>query len=118
MIKDVQIRKADAEDIRLFFPEGSPYTIYAWIAFYKGEAACLAGVIMKRGQAIPFADVKPNTASKRTTWMAAKELLEQIKTLELPLVTATECARSPFLEKLGFKHLGHNQGWEMYKCPS
>lgn len=117
MIEHVEIRKATAEDIKLFYPDGPPYTAEAWLASYKGVPACLAGIAIRPGQIVPFCDLKDNiNAPKITIWRTAKELFRLIKSLNLPLTTGVECHRSRFLEKLGFKHIGPNQGWEMYKC--
>lgn len=119
MIENVEIRQASAEDIKLFYPNGSPYTVQAWLALYKGEPACLAGIIIQRGQIVPFSDVKPDIdAPKMTVYRTAKELFRLIKSLNLTLTTGTEGCRSKFLEKLGFKHIGPLNGWEMYKCHS
>lgn len=116
MIPHVEIKQATADDIKVFYPEGSPYSIYAWVALYKDIPTCLAGVIMKPNQAIPFCDVKENDAPKITVYKTAKELFELIKSLKLPLTTGVEGHRSKFLEKLGFVHIGPFRGWEMYKC--
>jgi len=116
-IKDVEIKKATAEDIKFFYPEGSPRTCYAWIAFYRGMPACLAGVIMETGQyPVPFSDVLPNKAPKMTVYRTAIALFELIKSLKLPLFTGTEGCKSKFLESLGFVYIGERQGWEMYQC--
>lgn len=117
MIKDVEIRHATAEDIKIFYPEGSPHSVQAWVALYKGRIDCLAGVIIKRGSLIPFCDVRKTEASQITIWKTAKVLFEHIKSLNLPLITATQ-GRSKFLEKLGFKHNGTHQGWETYTFKS
>ena len=116
MIQDVEIRQATLDDIKLFYAEGPPFTVQAWLASYKGQPACLAGVIIRRGMMTPFCDIKPNDAPKMTIWRTAKELFRLIKSLNLPLITGTENCKSKFLESLGFRHIGQNNGWEMYKC--
>ena len=116
MIKDVEIKQATQEDIKLFYPEGCPYTVYAWVASYKGQPSCLAGVNVEYMQMVPFCDIKPNSAPKMTVYRTAKELFELIKSLKLPLTTGTKGCKSKFLESLGFVHIGSLQGWEMYRC--
>jgi hypothetical protein len=116
VIKDVDIKKATDEDIRIFYPDGSPFTIQAWVASYKGTPTCLAGVIYEKTRFVPFSDVIPNDAPKMTVWRTVLELWGLIKGLELPLTTGVQCKKSEFLERLGFKHIGSAQGWEMYKC--
>lgn len=114
MIQHVEIKQASAEDIREFTGHYCPYTVYAWIAYYRGMPACLAGVMLEPGKAVPFSDVLPNKAPKPTIWKTARVLFENIKSLNLPLTTA--CLNySRFLEELGFVHAGTYEGHEVYK---
>jgi hypothetical protein len=121
MIKDVEIRRATADDIRLFYPEGSPLTCYAWIALYKGQPACLAGVtLQKRAMCVAFCDMKPDiNAPKITIWRAAKVMFGEMKKLGLPMV-AVYCEPSPagqaFVKRLGFEYLYTRDGQEVFKC--
>lgn len=117
-VKDVEIRQATADDIRLFYPNGAPRTVYAWIAFYKGVPACLAGLVVERGGCVAFSEVKPGIdAPKRTIWLAAKMLLEHIKALKLPMYAGCEISdkmAQKFVTRLGFKREREHQGMELF----
>jgi len=120
-IKDVEIRKATIEDIRVFYPDGPPRTGYFWVALYKGEVACLAGLMQTRYGCMAFSDVKPGiNAPKRTIWETAKALLEHIKSLNLPMYTCCYLSHNmanKFVNRLGFNHLREYQGKELYAWP-
>jgi hypothetical protein len=117
-IKDVQIRKASAEDIRIFYPAGSPRTSYAWIAFYKGIPACLAGLIVEKGGCIAFSEIKPGIdAPKMKVWRAARILMAHIESLGLPMFAAcepTDKSARRFVERLGFAYKKNYQGKELF----
>ena len=120
-IKNVEIKRADAEDIKLFYPDGSPKSCYAWVASYKGKAACLAGVILqKRGGFIVFSDMKETDAPKLTIWRTARLLMEYITALNLPMVVGCEIVNKrsqKLFRKLGFKHSRTSNGMEWFLCP-
>ena len=116
MIKDVEIRVATVDDIKLFYPDLTPPKVTAWVALYKGDVVCLSGVIHEESRNVPFSDVKPNNAPKLTVWRTVLALWGLIKDLGLPLETGTEGRCSPFLERLGFGHVATVDGWEMYRC--
>lgn len=121
MIKDVRIEKATSAMIKAFYPEGPPHSCYAWIAYYKDKAACLAGVTLAKGGAIAFCDIKENDASPRTIFLTAKILLEKMKSLGLPMM-ATYCdpfnerRGQNFIKHLGFKYERTTLGVEIFKC--
>ena len=117
-IKDVEIRQATADDIRLFYPEGPPRTSYSWIAYYKGIPACLAGLIIERGGCIAFSEIKPDiNAPKTTIWRAAKQLYDKIVQLNLPMYAMCELndiMAQKFVTRLGFKHQREFRGMELF----
>lgn len=121
-MKDVEIRKATAEDVKAFYPEGLPTnSAYVWVAIYKGELACIAGLTVSRFGAVAFSDLKPiaKTAPKRVIWETAKQLFAEIKGLGLPMITAADpCLKGSkeFLERLGFTHVGPRYGKEVFSC--
>jgi len=120
MIKDVEIRQATAEDIKTFYPDGSPRTCYAWVALYRGLPVCIAGLIIQRTGAIIFSDMLPHGAPKRTAWLVIRELYARIVALGIPFYTAIECdnERSRRLFKhLGMVYLRTVSGEEVYTCP-
>jgi len=122
MIKDVEIVKATAENIRYFYPDGCPRTCYGWIAYYKGQPACFAGVTVERGGYVAFCDLKPDiNAPKQTIWRAAKIMFENMRSLNLPMM-AIYCEPhkqrqgQKFVERLGFRYSHTYDGMEIYKC--
>lgn len=121
MIKDVEIRQATAESIKEFYSEGCPRTCYGWIAYYKGKAACFAGVTMERHGAVAFCDIKENDAPKLTVWRTAKIMFANIKALGLPMMAIycepeNQRRGQAFIRKLGFKYSHTFHGMEIYKC--
>lgn len=120
MIKDVEIRRANAEDIKAFYPAGSPRTCYVWVAHYKGVPACLAGVTVERGGHVAFCDIKQNDAPKMTVWRTAKVLFNHMKSLGLPMMAIycdPELQRmgQEFVKRLGFRYVTTRNGAEIYK---
>lgn len=120
MIKDVEIRVATPSDVRVFYPAGSPRSAYAWIVFYKGKPACLAGVTLERGGAVAFCDIKTGIeAPKMTIWRVSKEIYSRMKHLNLPMITAADPCQAgacEFLKRLGFIPAGWQQGMEILSC--
>ncbi len=121
-IKDVEIRQATAEDIKLFYPNGSPRTVYAWLALYKGVPACLAGLIIdRRASCVAFSEVKEVDASKLTRWRTAQVLFAHIRALNMPMFAACEASdknAQRFVERLGFKRYCPYKGAEIYTWPT
>lgn len=118
-IKDVEIRQASLDDIKLFYPDGSPRTAYSWLALYKGVPACLAGLIVHRSGCIAFSEIAPGIdAPRMTIWRTAKVLFSLIEQLKLPMQAACDIgdtAAHRFVEALGFIAAKRRlQGMEMF----
>lgn len=117
-IKDVEIRQATADDMRHFCPDGPPHSSYAWIAFYKGEPACLAGLTINRYGCCAFSDVKPGIkAPARTIFLTAKVLMEHIKALNIPMYATCDLRdkmAQKFVSRLGFKHQRTHHDLEVF----
>lgn len=119
-IKDVEIKQATAADIAHFYPNGSPRTCYAWVAYYLGKPACLAGITVERGGCVAFSEILPNAAPKVTIWRAALALLDHIVSLKLPMVAGCEemdARAQDFVKRLGFKRMNNMQGMEIFTWP-
>lgn len=117
-IKNVTIRRASAEDIRYFYPDGAPRTSHAWLALYKNQPACLAGLTVERGGCVAYSEILPGiVAPKATIWRTARALMEHIKSLNLPMYAACDpvnISAQKFVERLGFKHERLFQDMELY----
>lgn len=117
-IKDVEIRVATADDARLFYPDGCPRSCYGWIASYKGEPACFAGLIIERGGCVAFSEIKPGiTAPRMTIWRTALVLLEHIKALNLPMYAGCDLQDKmahKFVQMLGFIRQREFQEMELF----
>lgn len=123
MIKDVRIEQATSESIKAFYSEGCPHTCYGWIAYYKDQPACFAGVTLDKSGAIAFCDIKENDAPKMTVWRTAKAMFENIKSIGLPMIAPycdPENQRSgqSFVKHLGFEYAYTYNGMEVFKCQS
>lgn len=119
-IKDVVIRQATAEDMKLFFPDGSPRTSYSWLATYKGEPACLAGLILERGGCIAYSEMREVNAPKQTIWRTARALLELIVALGLPMHAACDVGNErtqAFVQRLGFTKERKFNDSELFSWP-
>ncbi len=118
-IKDVEIRQATADDIKLFYPDGPPRTTYSWLALYKGKPACLAGLIMERGGCIAYSEMKDCDAPKMTIWRTARALLDLIKSVGVPMYAACDpenLRTNQFVERLGFEYKRPYHGTRLYLC--
>lgn len=123
MIKDVRIETATSEAIKAFYPEGCPRSCYGWIAYYKDQPACFAGVTLERTGAVAFCDIRKNDAPKLTVWRTAKAMFEKIKNLGLPIVAIYGCPAEQrrgqsFVKRLGFEYAYTYDGMEIFKCRS
>lgn len=118
-IKDVEIRQATADDIKLFYPDGPPRTSYSWLALYRGKPACLAGIIMERGGCIAYSEILPDCdAPKITIWRTARALLDLIKSVGVPVYAMCDpenVGTNKFVERLGFKFNRVYEGVRVYK---
>lgn len=120
-IKDVEIKRANAEDIKAFYAEGSPKSCYAWVAYYKGVPTCLAGVtIERRAGCVAFCDIKENDAPKMTIWRTANVLFSHMKSLGLPMIAIycfpdAQRRGQEFVKRLGFQHVVTKDGVEFFK---
>lgn len=115
-IKDVEIRSATVEDIKLFYPDGPPRTAYSWLALYKGIPACLAGLIMERGGCIAYSEMKEGNYPKKAIYRTARALFERIKSIGVPIHTVCENneRNRAFIERLGFIFKRMHDGKELY----
>lgn len=121
-IKDVEIRRATSQDVALFYGEECPRTCYAWIAFYKGKAACVAGLTVdRRAGCIAFSEIKPDiNAPKITIWRTAKQLSDKIVQLGFPMYAACDLSdkmAQEFVKRLGFIRQRNYQGMELFVWP-
>lgn len=96
------IRAATRRDILDFYGTRLPGTVTAWVAEYKGESACLAGIYRTRGSiAIAFCELRDTGAPKLLIYKTALKMFEKIKSAGEPMLATPENPR--FLEKLGFR---------------
>lgn len=111
---DVEIRRASREDLEAFYGRETRPSCKAWIAFYKGEPACIAGIALERVGPVAFSDVKPDVnAPTITIWRAAKAMLDEMKERKLPLIVGINRLKPnsyKFLCSLGFVALGEQDG--------
>lgn len=110
MHPDVVIRRATAEDIGAFYGQAIRPSVKAWVALWKGEVACIAGIAFEENGEVAFSDVKPSIdAPKITIWRTAKALLEEMKAKGLPLIVPLDRRRDKtekFLMSLGLVWVG------------
>jgi hypothetical protein len=103
---DVEIRRATQEDLDAFYGKAVRPSCKAWIAFWKGEAACVAGISLERVGPVAFSDVKPGIdAPTITIWRTAKAMLDEMRERKLPLIVGLERCKpnsAKFLRSLGF----------------
>lgn len=114
MNPDVIIRRATKEDLEAFYGRENRPSCKAWIAFWKGEAACVAGIALERIGPVAFSDVKPGiNAPTITIWRTAKVMLEEMRKREVPLIVGVnKCVPNSyrFLKSLGFVLLDDRDG--------
>ena len=111
---DVLIRRASKEDLEAFYGKAARPSCKAWIAFYKGEPACVAGIALERIGPVAFSDVKPGVdAPPITIWRTAKKMLDEMRERKLPLIVGINKCKpnsEKFLRSLGFVALGEHGG--------
>lgn len=104
------IRPATSQDISQFYEKNTTYATKAWAVDYNGALACVAGVELRPKQAVVFSGMIDGIdAPKLTIWRCARDLMDKIRGLNLPLLVAIcddRFINSPrFLRKLGFKEV-------------
>jgi hypothetical protein len=111
---DVEIRRATKEDLEAFYGRATRPSCKAWIALYKGEPACVAGISLERVGPVAFSDVKPGIdAPTITIWRTAKAMLDEMKARGFPLIVGiNKCLPNSqkFLQSLGFTVVGDHDG--------
>lgn len=114
MNPDVVIRRATKEDLETFYGRMNRPSCKAWIAFWKGEPACVAGIALERIGPVAFSDMKPGIGAPAITiWRTAKTMLDEMMRRELPLVVAlNKCSPHSyrFLRSLGFVLMDDRDG--------
>lgn len=116
-IKDVEIRAATLEDIKLFYPDGPPRTTYSWLATYKGKPACLAGLIVERGGCIAYSEMKDGDYPKKAIVRTAHALMQHIRSVGVPILAACKPdheSSNKFVKKLGFNYKHIHDGKRLY----
>lgn len=120
MDSEVAIRPLEPQDIRAFYPQGLPQTVKGWAVDYRGELACIAGVIFQKPLMIAFSQVRPGLdVSRRLIWRTALELWENIKGLGYPTLYAIADPGLPgapaLLRRLGFIQIESGVRGEVFK---
>lgn len=116
----VTIRPTTPEDVAGFFGRSLQPTIRAWTAFYRGEAACIAGISLGEHGFVAFSDVKPGIdAPKMTVWRTVRALMKLIASTGVPVYSSPNvhlCGAPKLLEILGFTDTGKMQdGMKIYR---
>lgn len=112
---DAEIRKATTEDITAFFGAEQNYDIEAWIAYYKGQVAALAGFVDFEGKKIVFSDMKEGLDYPKTlAFKVCRELMDLMRKEGIPLITIAlpveeglqeySLKSLKFLTAMGFKY--------------
>ena len=119
---NVEIRRATADDITAFYGVPSRSSCLAWIALWKGQPACLAGISFEGFGMVGFSMMKEGIdAPPITIWRTAKIMLGFIKEKGFPLFAkANDCKHNSakFLESLGFVLAKEDGSTRIYRLPT
>jgi len=103
---DVEVRRADSADLIAFYGKLPAVSCKAWVARWKGETVCCAGVAYEDIGPVAFSDMKPGIkAPPIKIWRTAKYLLEEMRASGLPLIVELNRRKhnsEEFLKSLGF----------------
>jgi hypothetical protein len=114
-----EIRPATAEDIIALYGKQIFFPSRAWAVDYKNQTVAVAGVYFQPTQAVSFSAMMDGIgAPKRTVFRAAMEIMDKIKSLNLPSITAICTDRYSNSGKLhrmaGFTYRGRTEQGEVY----
>ena len=122
MNPNVEIRQATAADIEGFYGIPTRSSCLAWVAFWKGKPACLAGIAFEDVVMVGFSMMKEDIdAPPITVWRTAKILLELIKSKGFPLFAKANERKhnsGKFLESLGFVLAKAEGSTLIYRLPT
>lgn len=76
-----------------------------------GEVVGIAGYFLGHGHVVVFSDIREGIP-KMTIWREARALMSDVK---LPAICIAEETSGPFLERLGWQHVGPSDQGEVYK---
>lgn len=112
------IRPATKDDIISLYGKEIMFPCRAWAVDYNGAVACVAGVYFQPNQAVSFSAMADVDAPKRKIFRAAMEMMDKIKSLNLPSITAVctdKYKNSGRLHQMaGFTYKGRNEQGDIY----
>lgn len=106
-----ETRPATAADLLAFFGQASPVSVRAQVMTIDGAVVGVAGYYIANGVAVVFSDAKDGIP-KMAIWRAAKAFMADFK---LPAICVAEENSGPFLERLGWVHVGPSEAGEVYQ---
>lgn len=98
----ITTRPATQADISGFYGRLPLRSVRAWVMEIDGEAAGIAGWGIEAGHVVVFSDLRDGVP-KMTVWRKAKEFMAMI---DFPAVCQCTETSGPFLERLGWRHVG------------
>lgn len=114
MSRDYKIRPATASDIHEFYGRTTASSLRALAIEWNGGLAGIAGVTIEPNGFTFFSDMKPGIyPPKITIWRVAREIMEWVKTLRLPVGASTD--NPHFLDRLGFRFVGDFNEKKLYR---
>jgi len=116
---DVEVRRADSADLEAFYGRDVRPSVKAWIALWRGEPSCIAGIAFEEAGFVAFCDVRPGLkASPIKIWRTAKYILDEMLGKGLPLITQLNTSidkSEKFLQSLGFEIVQAEDGHVLYR---
>ena len=109
--KRLRSRPASRSDIEGFFGRMPGPSIRARVLELDGEVVGVAGYYLVGGIAVMFSDTKADIP-KLTIWRESKAMMAGMR---IPAVCVASDGSGPFLERLGWRHLGPSPDGEVYQ---
>lgn len=106
-----ETRPARAEDIQRIYGRTAGQTVRAQVWTVDGDPVAIVGYYMAGQTAVVFSDIKVD-APKVSIWRAAKAYMANMK---VPATCFACDGSGPFLERLGWSHVGPTEDGELYK---
>jgi len=112
------LKFATKKDFDFFFRgEELPYSAKAWVLKKGRKRYAIGGIWLMSTQFTSFVRVK-NNLPKKLFWKVSKEVTEELKKLNVPIVCERDKelhSSKRYLEKLGYKYYGIINNKEIYK---
>lgn len=115
-MSNVTIRPSVLADYYAMMGKPPQESVQSWTAIYDGEIAAIAGIKLKRNDMVFFSEMNPDRKYPAiAVFKGACAIVEEVRKLNVPVLSLGTCNSDRFLTALGFTRTGEAHGYGVYQ---